>query len=127
ADQMSIVRSVHPDAQFIINLWQEGTRLAQQGYLKIPPEVGTVWADTGYGYLQDRGEVSKGQGAYYHVAMFNNMANQLTEMVPMSRVIAELGRYIKAGATNYFLVNTSDIRPVVMMAKAVMDVAWGGL
>jgi hypothetical protein len=127
ADQISIVRAAHPDARFITSLWQEGARLVQEGYLKIPPEVGTVWADTGYGYLQDKGEVSKGQGAYYHVAMMNGMANQLTEMVPMSRVISELGRYIKAGATNYLLINTSDIRPVSMMTKAVMDVGWGGL
>ena len=86
-----------------------------------------MWADTGYGYLQDNGEVTKGQGAYYHVAMYNAMANQLTEMVPMERVEAELGRYIKAGATSYLLINTSDIRPVAMMTRAVMDVGWGGL
>jgi Glycosyl hydrolase family 115 len=127
ADQMSIVRSIRPDAKFITSLWQEGARLVQEGYLKIPPEVGTVWADTGYGYMQDHGAVTKGQGAYFHVAMFNRMANQLSEMVPMSRVEAELGRYIQAGATNYLLINTSDIRPVAMMAKAVMDVGWGGL
>jgi hypothetical protein len=42
-------------------------------------------------------------------------------------VEAELGRYINAGATNYLLLNTSDIRPVAMMTKAVMDIAWGGL
>jgi hypothetical protein len=127
ADQMSIVRASHPDAKFITSLWQEGARLVQQGYLKIPPEVALEWADTGYGYLQDKGEVAKGQGAYYHVAMMNSRANQLTEMVPMDRVAAELGRYIKVGATNYLLINTSDIRPVSMMTKAVMDVGWKGL
>ena len=126
-DQIQIVRSMRPDAKFITSLWQEGARLVQAGYLKIPPEVGTVWADTGYGYLQDKGLVSKGQGAYYHVAMMNGRANQLTEMVPVERIDAELGRYIKAGATNYFLVNTSDIRPVSMTTKAVMDIAWKGL
>jgi hypothetical protein len=71
--------------------------------------------------------VTKGQGAYYHVAMMNGMANQLTEMVPMDRVVSELGRYIKAGATNYLLINTSDIRPVSMMTKAVMNIGWKGL
>jgi hypothetical protein len=45
----------------------------------------------------------------------------------MERVEAELGRYIKAGATHYLLINTSDIRPVPMMTKAVMDVGWEGL
>ncbi len=127
ADQISIVRSVRPDAKFVTNLWQEGAKLVQQGDLKIPSEVSTVWADDGYGYLQDNGEVAAGQRAYYHVAMMNGRANQLTEMVPVERSFSELGRYIKAGATNYFLVNTSDIRPVTMSIRAVMDAAWKGV
>jgi hypothetical protein len=126
ADQMQIVRSIHPDATFLTNLWMEGARLVQQGDLRIPPEVTTVWADDGYGYLQDKGEVSSGQGAYYHVAMMNFRANQLSEMVPVERIISELGRYIKAGATQYLLLNTSDIRPVPMTIEAVMNVAWRG-
>ncbi len=127
ADQMRIVRAVHPNAKFDTDLWQEGARLVQQGDLKIPAEVIPVWADLGYGYLQDKGEVAAGQGAYYHVAMMNNRSNQLTEMVPVARIFSELGRYAKAGATEYLLVNTSDIRPVVMTAKAVMDVGWKGV
>jgi hypothetical protein len=127
ADQIKIVRARHPHAQFITSLWQEGAQLVKQGDLKIPPEVGLVWADAGYGYLLDGGEVAKGQGAYYHVAMMNGRANQLSEMVPVSRIYSELGRYIKAGATNYLLLNTSDIRPVSMTTEAVMDVGWKGL
>ncbi|HZQ52654.1 MAG TPA: glycosyl hydrolase 115 family protein [Bryobacteraceae bacterium] len=126
ADQVQIVRAVRPDAKFVTNLWQEGARLVQQGDLKIPAGVSTVWADDGYGYLQDHGEVAAGQGAYDHVAMMNGRANQLTEMVPIERSFSEMGRYIKAGATEYFLVNTSDIRPVVMSIRAVMDLAWNG-
>jgi hypothetical protein len=127
ADQMRIVRAVHPDAKFVTDLWQEGARLVKEGYLTIPPEVTTVWADLGYGYLQDNGAVSSGEGAYYHVAMMNNRANQLTEMVPVDRILSELGRYIKAGATRYMLLNTSDLRPVVMTTKVVMDLAYKGL
>ncbi len=127
ADQIRIVQSARPGAKFVTNLWQEGARLAQQGDLKIPPEVSTVWADDGYGYLQDHGQVTARQGAYDHIAMMNGRANQLTEMVPVERSFSEMGRYIQANATEYFLVNTSDIRPVVMSLKAVMDVAWGGL
>jgi hypothetical protein len=127
ADQMRIVRAVHPNARFVTDLWQEGARLVQKGYLTIPPEVTTVWADLGYGYLQDNGTVRSGEGAYYHVAMMNNRANQLTEMVPVDRILSELGRYIKAGATEYLLLNTSDLRPVVMTSKVVMDVAWKGV
>jgi Ni/Co efflux regulator RcnB len=124
--QMKIVRAVHPDAKFVTDLWQEGARLVQEGYLKIPPEVMTVWADDGYGYIQDKGQVATGQGTYYHVAMMNNRTNQLTEMVPIERIAEELGRYVKAGATQYFLVNTSDIRPYTLTIRAVMDYAWLG-
>ena len=127
ADQISIVRAVRPDAKFFTNLWQEGARLVQQGLLKIPSEVSTVWADEGYGYIQDHGEVTAGQGIYDHIAMMNGRANQLTEMVPIERSFSEMGRYIQAGATSYYLVNTSDIRPVSMSTRAVMDVAWKGL
>ncbi len=127
AMQMKIVRARYPDAQFITNLWQEGQRLMHEGYLKIPPEVSLVWADTGYGDMQDGGEVAAGQGAYFHIAMMNGQANQLSEMVSVKVIQDELGRYIKAGATSYFLVNTSDIRPVAMTARAVMEMAWGGL
>ena len=127
ADQIAIVKSVRPDAKFVTNLWQEGARLVQQGDLKIPPEVATVWADDGYGYVQDGGKVTAGQGIYDHVAMMNERANQLTEMVPIERSFSEMGRYIRAGATGYFLVNTSDIRPVAMSTRAVMEVAWKGL
>ena len=126
ADQMQIVRSVRRDAKFVTNLWQEGAKLVQQGDLKIPPEVSVVWADDGYGYLQDHGEVSTGQGIYDHVAMMNGRANQLTEMVPVERTFSEISRYTKAGATRYFLVNTSDIRPVTMSIRSAMDAVWKG-
>lgn len=127
ASQIRIVRSVRPNAQFVTSLWQEGSRLVRQSDLRIPPEVSAVWADDGYGYLQDHGEVTSGQGAYDHIAMMNGRANQLTEMVPIARSFSEINRYIRAGATKYFLVNTSDIRPVTMSARAVMDAVWKGI
>jgi len=126
-EQIKIVRAKYPKAQFVTDLWQEGARLTQKGLLKIPPEVTLVWADTGYGDMQDSGRVAAGQGAYFHVAMMNFNANQLSEMVPASVIDEEIGRYIKAKATAYFLVNTSDIRPVAMTTRAVMDAAWGGV
>ncbi len=127
AEQMKIVRAKYPKAQFVTDLWQEGARLMQEGYLKIPPEVTLVWADTGYGDMQDGAKAAAGQGAYFHVAMMNGNANQLSEMVPVAVIQEELGRYISAGATSYILVNTSDIRPVAMTTRALMEAAWGGV
>lgn len=126
ADEMRIVRAARPDAKFVTNLWSEATKLVQQGDLKLPPDVTEVWADNGYGFLQDKGQVTAGQGAYYHVAMMNSRSNQLTEMVPVDRIVRELGRYEQVGATGFLLLNTSDIRPVLMTSKAVMDLSWKG-
>ena len=126
AVQMKIVRARYPKAQFVTDLWQEGARLMDEGYLKIPPEVTLAWADTGYGDMQDGGKAAAGQGMYIHVAMMNGQANQLSELVPVGVIQEELGRYINAGATSYVLVNTSDIRPVAMTARALMETAWGG-
>lgn len=127
ATEMSIVRASYPQAHFVTDFWQEGARLVHEGYLKIPPGVIRVWADTGYGIPQDGGDLAPGEGVYYHVAMLNGRANHLTEMVPVRRIYHQLGRYIKAGATSYVLLNTSNIRQVAMTTKAVMDVAWGGV
>jgi len=126
AEQVRIVRAAHPDASFLTNLWQEGARLVQAGDLQIPDGVHAVWADDGYGTVLDNGRVKAGDGMYYHVAMMNGRANQLTEMVPVQRIYAEFGRYIDAGATHYMLVNVSDVRPVVMTIRALMDAAWKG-
>jgi hypothetical protein len=126
ASQIEIVRARYPHAQFVANLWMEGDRLMREGYLHIPPEVTKVWADTGYGDMQDHGDLAPGEGMYIHVAMMNGAANQLTEMVPVARLQEEIGRYIAAKATGYLLLNTSDIRAVAMTAQAVMQMAWGG-
>jgi hypothetical protein len=126
AEQVRIVRAAHPDASFLTNLWQEGARLVQAGDLQIPEGVHAVWADDGYGTVLDNGRVKSGDGMYYHVAMMNGRANQLTEMVPVERIYSEFGRYMNAGATHYMLVNVSDIRPVAMTIRALMDAAWKG-
>jgi hypothetical protein len=126
ADQIAIVRAKHPDAVFITDLWMEGAQLMRSGDLVIPPYVITVWPDTGYGDMQDHGQVRAGDGAYIHVAMENSYANQLSELTPVDRLFASLGRFQNAQATSFLLVNTSDIRPVTMGASAVLDFGWQG-
>jgi hypothetical protein len=126
AEQMQIVRAKYPKAVFITDLWMEGNNLMRSGDLVIPKDVITVWADTGYGYLRDDNQAGPGQGAYIHVAMYNGSANQLSELTPVDRLFSSLGRFQKAGATDFLLVNTSDVRPVTIGASAVLDFGWKG-
>jgi len=126
-DQIEIVRARFPNAKFVTNLWSEGAGLMRDGHLKIPDGVISAWPDEGWGWIKDNGRVRAGEGFYYHVAMLNGRANQLSEMVPVDRIYSEFGRFIEAGATKFALVNVSDIRSVAMTAKTTMDVAWGGV
>jgi hypothetical protein len=65
-----------------------------------------------------------GQGMYYHTAMLSWWFNQLSEMVPPARIYQELDRFIRAGATEYFLLNLSDVRPVPLGTDCAMKLAW---
>ena len=126
-DQMKIVRAKYPQCA-VRDRSVAGGRAADAGGLPEDSAGGDAGVGRhGYGDMQDGGKVAAGQGMYFHVAMMNGQANQLSEMVSLKIIQSEIGRYIKAGATSYFLVNTSDIRPVVMTTRAVMEMAWGGV
>jgi len=124
--QIKIVKEEwpHPHPQFVMNTWMEGSRMMRSGVLKVPPGVTLVWADDGGGLIQDGGLIGKGEGVYYHTAVIGGNANNFTERVPVARIQRELGRAVRAGATQYLLLNTADIRPVVMTTRAVMKLAW---
>jgi hypothetical protein len=124
ARQVELLRKVRPADPIIANLWSEGAELYHQGFIKFPAGVTLVWPDSGSGIIQDKGTVKAGQGIYYHTAMLNAACNQLTEMVNPGRIYNQVGRFVKAGATGYFLVNVSDIRPVPLSTDCAMKLAW---
>ncbi len=122
--QIKIVKARRKNPQFIMNSWGEGLEFIQEGLLNVPDQVTTVWADGGWGIIRDNGKMGHGDGIYYHVAMFNHKSNQLTEMIPIQRIQSELIRAISTGANSYFLLNTSDFRPVMMSTKAALSIAY---
>ncbi len=124
ARQVAMIRKAQPKAAIISNLWVEGAGLYRQGHLKLPDGVIAVWPDGGTGSIRDSGQVKAGQGIYYHTAMVNGWANQLTEIVPAGRIYNQVGRFIRAGATSYFLVNVSDVRPVPLSTDCAMRMVW---
>jgi hypothetical protein len=124
AKQVEMLRKVHPDAAIISNLWSEGAELYSKGLIKLPEGVTIVWPDNGSGIIQDKGLVKAGQGIYFHTAMLNNRANQLSEMVNPARIYREVGRFIDANATEFFLVNVSDLRPVPLSTDCAMRLVW---
>jgi hypothetical protein len=122
--QVGIVKAAGREPVFIMNAWQESSKYAQEGFLHIPEGVTLVWPDNGHGLIQDGDTISKGQGVYYHTAMYDGTSNHFTERIPFERIAHELGRAARADATTYLLINTANVRPVVMTTRAVMELAW---
>lgn len=124
AKQVEMIRKVHPGAPIIANMWWEGADLFHEGHIKLPQGVTVVWPDAGEGIIRDQGRVQAGEGIYYHTAMLSGQHNQLSEMVNPARIYNQVGRFIKAGATEFFLVNVSDVRPVPLSTDCVMKLVW---
>ncbi len=124
AKQVELIRAADPHAMIIANLWMEGAEMMHAGHLQLPADVVQVWPDDGTGMIRDNNTVRAGQGTYYHTAMLSGRANQLSEMVNPGRIAHELGRFARAGATNFFLVNVSDVRPVPLSTECAMRLTW---
>jgi len=100
------------DAKMITYLWAEGIKYLEDGLLNIPDDVTIVFTDSGGGYINRIDLAKPGDGVYYHTAMYDSQANQLTEMVPPSRMYENVGAMVKKNATSLFILNTSDLKPV---------------
>lgn len=130
AKQAEIIREVDPSGMIMINLWGEGSALYHEGHLKLPEGVVLVWADEGSGIPLDKDKktgaymVKEGQGLYIHTAMLSGWHNQMSELVPPERIYREVGRFVQAKATNFLLINTSDLRPVPLSTDCLMRFAW---
>lgn len=57
--------------------------------------------------------------------MYNYAANQLTEMVPVSRIAQQLLNVVtNSKSTDIFVLNLSDLKPVPLTTAAVFDLIW---
>jgi hypothetical protein len=127
ATQVAMIREKQPEAMIIANLWMEGSFLYHDGHLGIPDDVVLVWETGGIGVPRDNGKVKAGDGLYYHTMMYTGYYgwhNQLSEMIRPERIYREVGRFARAGATRFFLVNLSDVRPVPLTTDCVMKFVW---
>jgi hypothetical protein len=97
------------EAQLVLYMWDELLELLESGHLTLPEGVQVVFTDAGEGYMPPtNGNWSRYcAGVYYHTAMYTGYrratgTNQLSEMVPVDRIFAELGRAANASnSTTY--------------------------
>ena len=130
ARQAAIVRGKAGRAgdRCVTYLWAEMLELFLSGELVLPPNTTRVFADEGgSGTFDPRVHdlLGEGDGAYYHVQMESpgRMA-QLTEMVPPATFYAQLANFVKRGATSYFMLNLSDLKPAAFLVDTVLRYLW---
>lgn len=132
ASEIALVNAlVSPDKPRIFHLTLYGEMLShfRRGDLIVPPNVIVVWPDDGDGRMNDLPITSDqgSHGIYYHLSYYAGRlpgTKQITHTVPPQRVAEAFTKAIAAGATEYVLINVSELREYVMEARMIADIAW---
>ena len=67
----------------------------------------------------------KSTAVYYHLAYLGgNLTKQLTHTVGPETVADEFDKIVKSGATEYMLVNMSEVREYIMCGRMIADITW---
>jgi hypothetical protein len=131
-EQVKLTRDLLPrgkDPLFHFTLYTEMLPQYLSGKLDVPSEVTIVWTDDNDGRMRalptarDRWK----HGVYYHLAYFSTttrLTKQVTHIVSPSRVEEEFRRIVQSGATEYMLVNVSELREYVMEARMLAEICW---
>jgi hypothetical protein len=93
----------------------------------LPSDVIIVWPDDNDGHMRalPSGLGKWKHGVYYHLAYLGGrLTKQLTHTVGPSTVAEQFDKIVKAGATEYMLVNMSEVRDYVMGGRMLADITW---
>jgi len=131
-EQVKLTKSLLPPGKtplFHFTLYTEMLPQYQSGKLDVPPEVTIVWTDDNDGRMRALPQARDQwkHGVYYHLAYFSTttrLTKQITHIVSPSRVEDEFRRIVQAGATEYMLVNVSELREYVMEARMLAEICW---
>ena len=93
----------------------------------LPEDVIIVWPDDNDGHMRGL-PTSLGKwkhGVYYHLAYLGGqLSKQLTHTVTPATIATEFDKIVKSGATEYMLVNMSEVRDYVMGGRMIADITW---
>jgi hypothetical protein len=93
----------------------------------LPADVIIVWPDDNNGHMRGLPE-TRGKwkhGVYYHLAYLGgNLSKQITHVVSPATIAEQFAKIVQAGATEFVLVNVSELREYVMGARMIADITW---
>lgn len=133
--QYDMVKKKRPEDVCCTNLYGETMELYRDGFLKLPEDVIKIWADNGYGKMVTRRQENhnpripalpekndKGcNGIYYHASFYDLQAANHMIMLPNAPefIYKELQTVIEHGATDYWLINCSNVKPHVYILDLI--------
>jgi hypothetical protein len=130
--QVAMVKQLLPPGKtplFHFTLYTEMLPQYQSGQLDVPRDVTIVWTDDNDGHMRALPE-KKDQwkhGVYYHLAYFSTttrLTKQISHLITPMRVEEEFRHIVASGATEYMLVNVSELREYVMEARMLAEITW---
>lgn len=116
-----------PDARMVLYMWDEVLNYLESGLLHVPEGTKLIFGDQGAGMVHGSSLLGQyADGLYDHSAMYNSNANQLTEMIPVSRILSQVyDVFMKAAKSLFvFVLNTSDLKPAIMTSRAYFQLAY---
>ncbi len=127
--QVNMVKSLLPPGKvplFHFTLYGEMLDNYLKGRIHLPPEVILVWDDNGDGVMRALpiGKGPRRNGVYYHLAFLGRRTKQSAHIVTPMRIEAEFRRIVRAGATEFMLLNVSELREFVMGARMIAEICW---
>ncbi len=130
--QVAMTKSLLPPGKaplFHFTLYTEMLPQYLSGTLDVPPGVTIVWTDDNDGHMRalPKAKDQWTHGVYYHLAYFSTstrLTKQITHLITPMRVEDEFRRIVDSGATEYMLVNVSELREYVMEARMLAEICW---
>ena len=115
---------------FTSTLWMEGAALMSRGYLSLPEDVITVFADTGPSqtYCKDfhsyRFKADEAYGIYYHLQYYG-CGPHLVPETGLDKLYYHVRLAYDKGCRAYFIMNASNIREFVFELTAYSKMTRG--
>ncbi|MDB4867166.1 MAG: hypothetical protein JWR03_1499 [Cohnella sp.] len=135
--QYDMVRAKVADPYCCVALYGEISELYKAGHINIPDDIIKIWADNGYGKMVSRRNGNENlripslpnnndngkHGIYYHVTFHDLQASTHLTLFPASAdlIRGEIEGAFQAGAKDYVLVNSGNIRPHVYTLDLVRE------
>ncbi|WP_139959859.1 glycosyl hydrolase 115 family protein [Flavicella sediminum] len=111
---------------FHLTLYSELQHFYETGLMKIPEDVILVWSDHGDGKMRALPKKlgNNKHGVYYHLAFHGWSEKQTVHTVRPDRIEEQFREIVASGATDYMLLNISELRDYVMGTRFIAEISY---